>query len=53
MMAVRLARETLAHFFWAALALATAWSRSAGLAEISSPTTLPVAGFSTGIVWEG
>ena len=36
-------RKTLALFFWAALAMATAWSRSAGFADISSPATLPVA----------
>ena len=40
----------MALFFWAALAMATAWSRSAGLADISSPTTLPVVVCSTGLV---
>ncbi len=53
MMAVRLASEYLAHSFCALTDEATAWSRSALLADSSSAVTLPVAGFSTGMVWSG
>ena len=50
MMAVRFASEVPAHSFWAASAMATAWSMSAWLAARSWASTLPVAGFSTGMV---